>query len=78
MAIFLIFNFSLMFNVVKCFCGFISIYHPWLIRRSPVLDFIKFLMYILTVGSMALVHKSCIEKWLSTANNDTCELCRHK
>jgi len=29
-------------------------------------------------GSMALVHKSCIEKWLSTANNDTCELCRHK
>eukprot|EP00088_Acartia_fossae_P036102 TRINITY_DN3728_c0_g1_i13.p1 TRINITY_DN3728_c0_g1~~TRINITY_DN3728_c0_g1_i13.p1 ORF type:complete len:583 (-),score=82.30 TRINITY_DN3728_c0_g1_i13:15-1763(-) len=29
-------------------------------------------------GSVALVHKSCIEKWLSTANNDTCELCRHK
>jgi len=29
-------------------------------------------------GSVALVHQSCIEKWLSTKNNDTCELCRHK
>jgi len=29
-------------------------------------------------GSMALVHRSCIEKWLSTANHDNCELCCHK
>jgi len=29
-------------------------------------------------GSMALVHRTCIEKWLSTANNDNCELCHHK
>jgi len=29
-------------------------------------------------GSLALVHRTCIEKWLSTANNDKCELCCHK
>ncbi|XP_023338688.1 uncharacterized protein LOC111709292 [Eurytemora carolleeae] len=29
-------------------------------------------------GSVALVHRTCIEKWLSTVNNDTCELCHHK
>jgi len=29
-------------------------------------------------GSMALVHRTCIEKWLSTANHDNCELCHHK
>lgn len=26
-------------------------------------------------GSMQLVHKSCLEKWLSTSNSDHCELC---
>jgi len=29
-------------------------------------------------GSVALVHLTCIEKWLSTINKDTCELCHHK
>jgi len=29
-------------------------------------------------GTVGLVHRSCVEKWLSTANQDTCELCRHK
>ena len=29
-------------------------------------------------GSMGLVHRSCIEKWLSSVNKDTCELCQQK
>jgi len=29
-------------------------------------------------GSVGLIHRSCIEKWLSTAQHDTCELCRQK
>lgn len=29
-------------------------------------------------GSVGLVHRSCIEKWLSTANHDNCEICGHK
>lgn len=29
-------------------------------------------------GSVGLIHRSCIEKWLSTANHDTCELCHQK
>lgn len=28
-------------------------------------------------GSVSLVHRSCIQKWLSTANQDACELCGH-
>ena len=27
---------------------------------------------------MGLVHRSCIEKWLSSVNKDTCELCQQK
>lgn len=26
-------------------------------------------------GSMLLVHKSCLERWLSASNSDHCELC---
>ena len=29
-------------------------------------------------GSVGLVHRSCIEKWLSSVNKDTCELCHQK
>jgi hypothetical protein len=29
-------------------------------------------------GSVGMVHRSCVEKWLSTVNHDTCELCRRK
>ena len=29
-------------------------------------------------GSVGLIHRSCIEKWLTTINDDTCELCRQK
>jgi len=29
-------------------------------------------------GSMGLVHRTCIEKWLTIVNVDTCELCREK
>merc|ERR1711874_391708 len=29
-------------------------------------------------GSVGLVHRSCIEKWLSSVNKDTCELCQQK
>eukprot|EP00092_Neocalanus_flemingeri_P019475 GFUD01021098.1.p1 GENE.GFUD01021098.1~~GFUD01021098.1.p1 ORF type:complete len:621 (-),score=143.18 GFUD01021098.1:73-1935(-) len=29
-------------------------------------------------GSVGLIHRSCIEKWLTTVNHDTCELCRQK
>ena len=29
-------------------------------------------------GSVGLIHRSCIEKWLTIVNNDICELCRQK
>ena len=29
-------------------------------------------------GSVGLLHRSCIEKWLSSVNKDTCELCHQK
>ena len=29
-------------------------------------------------GTMGLLHRSCIEKWLSAVNKDTCELCHQK
>ena len=29
-------------------------------------------------GSVGLVHRACIEKWLSTVNQDTCEICKRK
>lgn len=29
-------------------------------------------------GSMLLVHKTCLEKWLSTSSTDHCELCMKK
>jgi len=29
-------------------------------------------------GSVGLVHRTCIEKWLTIVNNDTCELCKEK
>ena len=29
-------------------------------------------------GSVGLIHRSCIEKWLTTVNNDVCELCKQK
>ena len=29
-------------------------------------------------GSMGLIHRTCIEKWLSTVNQDTCEICKEK
>ena len=29
-------------------------------------------------GSVGLIHKTCIEKWLSTVNQDTCEICKQK
>ena len=29
-------------------------------------------------GSVGLVHRTCIEKWLSTCNQDTCEICKEK
>lgn len=29
-------------------------------------------------GSMRLVHRSCLEKWLSSSNSDTCEICHYK
>ncbi|XP_037078264.1 E3 ubiquitin-protein ligase MARCHF3-like [Pollicipes pollicipes] len=29
-------------------------------------------------GSVGLVHVSCIEKWLSAANKDSCEICMYK
>jgi len=29
-------------------------------------------------GSVGLLHRSCIEKWLSAVNKDTCELCGQK
>ncbi|XP_063241160.1 E3 ubiquitin-protein ligase MARCHF11-like [Bacillus rossius redtenbacheri] len=30
------------------------------------------------VGTLAFVHRSCLEKWLSIAGRDYCELCGHK
>ncbi|XP_063241120.1 E3 ubiquitin-protein ligase MARCHF3-like [Bacillus rossius redtenbacheri] len=30
------------------------------------------------VGSLAFVHRSCLEKWLSSSGRDYCELCGHK
>ena len=29
-------------------------------------------------GSVGLIHRSCIEKWLTIVNNDVCELCKQK
>jgi len=29
-------------------------------------------------GTMGLVHKSCCERWLSSCNQDTCELCKQQ
>ena len=29
-------------------------------------------------GSVGLLHRSCLEKWLSSVNKDTCELCHQK
>jgi len=29
-------------------------------------------------GSVGLIHRACIEKWLSTVNQDSCEICREK
>ncbi|KAK8786442.1 hypothetical protein V5799_023780 [Amblyomma americanum] len=29
-------------------------------------------------GSMALVHVSCLERWLNTRHSDDCELCNHR
>jgi len=29
-------------------------------------------------GSVGLLHRSCVEKWLSSVNKDTCELCHQK
>ena len=29
-------------------------------------------------GSVGLVHVSCIEKWLSAANKDSCEICMYR
>ena len=29
-------------------------------------------------GSVRLMHRSCVEKWLSSTNHDTCEICKHK
>ncbi|XP_013788104.1 E3 ubiquitin-protein ligase MARCH2-like [Limulus polyphemus] len=29
-------------------------------------------------GSVGVVHLDCMEKWLGTANTDTCEICRYK
>jgi len=29
-------------------------------------------------GSVGLIHRTCIEKWLTIVNNDTCELCKEK
>ena len=29
-------------------------------------------------GSVGLIHRTCIEKWLSTVNQDTCEICKQK
>uniref|UniRef100_UPI00358E5791 E3 ubiquitin-protein ligase MARCHF2-like n=1 Tax=Myxine glutinosa TaxID=7769 RepID=UPI00358E5791 len=28
-------------------------------------------------GSLGAVHRSCLERWLSTSNSSRCELCRH-
>ena len=29
-------------------------------------------------GSVGLIHRACIEKWLTTVNQDTCEICQQK
>jgi len=29
-------------------------------------------------GTIGLVHRSCIERWLNTAHGDTCEICRFR
>jgi len=29
-------------------------------------------------GTVGVVHRSCVEMWLSTANQDTCEICQQK
>ncbi|GAB6024982.1 E3 ubiquitin-protein ligase MARCHF3 [Chamberlinius hualienensis] len=29
-------------------------------------------------GSMAMVHRSCLERWLSSSNSDACEICKFK
>ena len=29
-------------------------------------------------GSVGLIHRTCIEKWLTTVNQDTCEICKQK
>jgi E3 ubiquitin-protein ligase MARCH2 len=29
-------------------------------------------------GSVGLIHKSCLEKWLTAPNNSKCEICRHE
>ena len=29
-------------------------------------------------GTVGLVHRTCIERWLATANVDSCEICRHR
>ncbi|CAH0393063.1 unnamed protein product [Bemisia tabaci] len=29
------------------------------------------------IGSMGVVHTSCLEKWLSTSNSDNCEICKY-
>ncbi|XP_043279591.1 E3 ubiquitin-protein ligase MARCHF3-like isoform X2 [Venturia canescens] len=28
-------------------------------------------------GTLALIHSSCLEKWLSTSNTEHCEICQH-
>jgi len=37
--------------------------------------FERFISPCQCAGTVGLVHRSCIEKWLSTANHDMCEIC---
>lgn len=30
------------------------------------------------VGSLGLIHRSCVEKWLSQSNSDQCEICKFR
>ncbi len=42
------------------------------------MSYVRFISPCQCSGSVALVHRSCIEKWLSTSNHDTCEICGHR
>ena len=44
---------------------------------SGSVGFVCFMFMLNLIVQVGLVHRSCLEKWLSSSQYDTCELCRY-